>query len=987
MHYLHEMRIRFFISLFVFGFLNAQNVSSDYTVFVNPFVGTAGTGHTFPGALRPFGMVQLSPDTRTDGSWEGCSGYHYSDSLLYGFSHTHLSGTGVSDWGDVLLLPQSGKYSFDPEKYRQAFRHSDEKASPGYYAVTLKNNNIRVELTATERTGWHRIQFPAKEKKFILLDLVHRDKPQDASAKWISKKILVGKRFSEGWAQNQKIFFAIEFSEPVVETIWEKNGKEIKNTVGESAEKLRACFRFEPNPSKPLIIKVGISLVSEEGALLNLKTETQNESFDSVLKKARDAWNNELSKIRISDSRDSLKTVFYTALYHCMIHPSLASDVNGFYRGMDDKIYKAQGFKYYQVFSLWDTHRALHPLLNLIDKPRSLDFVKTMLEMYKQTGALPVWELSARETDCMIGNHALGFLADAWSSGIRNFDPALALEAMVSSHARRNYKGIAHYRDFGFLQVQDESESVSKTLEYAYNDWCIYMLASQTGKSELAGEYLIRCMAWKNLLDTKTGFFRPRFNGNWLSPFDPYQVNNHFTEANAWHYAFSVPHDIYGLMKFHDGANRFEKKLDSLFSVTSKTSGREQPDITGLIGQYAHGNEPSHLYAYLYNYLGKPEKSITLVQKIITEFYSGHPDGLPGNEDCGQMSAWYVFSALGFYPASPGSGIFLTGAPLFNRAVVQTSGGKEFVIRRDAESVNSCFLNQIFFDGEERNRLFLSAFDLSSSAEIIFYLTDKPQEQKRPFVKPPSLMPTHPPEYFPAPLIFAPFRSFSDSMQIKVLPLTSPVKGQNIQLSGDDGKVYGSQAWIRTPGSYLAFYEKGRPDGFPGTKPFPTTQARFYKYPGRFSISVEGNPNPQYACNGPQSLADGIIGDTDWRKGDWMGYQGQEVAVMIDLGKETTLSEISLGFLQDTRSWILFPPMVKYFGMEEDGNTWIFIGSVTAPESPENMEVKRQDFQVKFPGKKLRKIRIEVSYPGPLPDWHPGRGMPSFIFTDEIGIK
>ena len=699
--------------------------------YVNPMVGTGGHGHTFPGAVWPFGMVQLSPDTRIDDSWDGCGGYYYEDSFIYGFSHTHLSGTGVSDYGDVLMMPTGGPSSrlpsFNPYAYRSRYSHSTEVAEAGYYSVYLPVYEIKVELTATERMGVHRYTYygSMNQNKYtarVLIDLNHRDKLISHGMEQLDERRIGGWRQSKAWANNQWVYFTMEFDREISRILSSADGKQmivefdVERSDGERS-----------NPVK-LETLVGISFTDAKGARGNLiyekdmaviRAEAKGAvNFDACRAQAKDAWNQELSKIIVtsdyeaqafrvgaeSAKRDIEKRKFYTALYHCMIHPSLASDADGRYRGRDQQIHRAGLYKenappyhkVYSVFSLWDTYRALHPLLSIVDPDRTIDFVRTFLLQYKQGGKLPVWELGSCETECMIGYHSVSVIADVMMKEIGvtrdamglpkyPFDYKLALEAMIHSARLKDSAFLdLSGQKLGYMGIENTAESVSKLLEYAYDDWCIARVAQALPSTpqSVVQEFYARSERWKNLYDEKIGFMRPRVNGGWLSPFDPKEVNNHFTEANAWQYSMYVPHDILGLMDKLGGVNATEKHLDSLFGTDSRTTGRDQADISGLIGQYAHGNEPSHHMAYLYNYCGKPEKAQGIIDYVCKQFYKDSPDGLIGNEDCGQMSAWYVMSAMGLYPVCPGSNVYATGVPQFYEVEIAREGKSGFLITR-----------------------------------------------------------------------------------------------------------------------------------------------------------------------------------------------------------------------------------------------------------------------------------------------------------------
>jgi len=721
--------------------LSAQTNSSSNNLseYVNPFVGTGGHGHTFPGAASPFGMVQLSPDTRIDDSCDGCGGYHYDDSFIYGFSHTHLSGTGVSDYGDVLMMPTGGPRSimpsFNPKNYRSNYNHSSEVAEAGYYSVYLPAYEIKAELTVTPHVGIHRYTYYQSfdRSKFtakVLIDLNHRDYVISHRMEQLDQHRIGGWRQSKAWANNQWVFFVIEFSQDISRIITAQDGRKmvVEFDMGYS-DANSGSGNASANPSKygeghlcEIVAKVGISFTSEAGAIANLNAEMMGDkSFNDYRAMAKQAWNEELSKIQVTSDYEartfrvgaqSVKTdvekrKFYTALYHCMIHPSLASDVDGRYRGRDQQVHRvgeiaanvvrvstSKHHKVYSVFSLWDTYRALHPLLSIIDPDRTVDFVRSFLLQYQQGGKLPVWELGSCETECMIGYHSVSVIADVilkeigvekdvQGRPIYPFDYSLALEAMVHSAKLKDSAFLDQQgKQLGYMGVENTAESVSKLLEYAYDDWCIARVAYVLSKDDIAKNFYARSERWKNVYDEKTGFMRPRVNGGWLTPFDPREVNNHFTEANAWQYSMYVPHDIMGMMDKLGGVKATENHLDSLFSADSRTTGRDQADISGLIGQYAHGNEPSHHMAYLYNYCGKPEKAQAIVDRVCKTFYKDSPDGLIGNEDCGQMSAWYVMSAMGIYAVCPGSNVYTTGVPQFYEVEIQREGKSPFYIAR-----------------------------------------------------------------------------------------------------------------------------------------------------------------------------------------------------------------------------------------------------------------------------------------------------------------
>ncbi len=600
--------------------------------YVNPFVGTDAHGHTFPGAVYPFGMIQLSPDTRPNpGDWDGCSGYHYSDKIIYGFSHTHLSGTGCDDWCDILVTP-GGKPS--------SFSHDREKASPGYYEVFLEDTGVLANLAAGQRSAIHEYSFTEGPANLVI-DLKHRDYLEDSAIR-VEGNACFGYRISSSWARGQRVYFYMEFSEA-------------PEACDVSSQKASISFK-----SSKVTVRVAISSVSCENALRNLRADFAP-SLKALRKRTEKAWEAYLGKVECPYKDAEHRKRFYTAMYHTAIHPTLYSDVNGEYRGMDGKVHKADGWDRYTVFSLWDTFRGLHPLLTEIEPERTVDFIKSMLSIYDEAGKLPVWELSGWETNCMIGYNSAPVIADAILRGLKGFDYEKAFRALVAS-AHNPAFGLDSFRRNGLVLADDEHESVSKTLEYAFDDWCVAQVALKLGHMKEYKEFMTSSQYWKNVLDPETKFMRARLNGRWFTPFDPREVNNNYTEANSWQYSFFVPQDIPGLIEALGGKDAFEARLDALFDAPEQTTGRTQADITGQIGQYAHGNEPSHHIAYLYDWIGRPDKRKARVDQILETLYTSAPDGLCGNEDCGQMSAWYVLSSIGKYPVCPVSSSVIPGS-------------------------------------------------------------------------------------------------------------------------------------------------------------------------------------------------------------------------------------------------------------------------------------------------------------------------------------
>jgi predicted alpha-1,2-mannosidase len=953
--------------------LFAQN----YADYVRPLVGTGGHGHTYPGATLPHGMVQLSPDTRVDGSWDGCSGYHFSDQRIYGFSHTHLSGTGCSDYGDIMLMPVTRKsLAFSQEEYVSSYDHADELAQAGFYSVKLKDNHVTVNLTATQRTGFHQYIFHEKEQAMVVLNLNHRDQLLEGEIEMVNDHTISGYRYSKAWAQNQKIFYYIEFSRKIVSAPALDDGEKLKSFQKINGQQLCANFFFDVKTNDTLLIKVGISGTGVEGAKLNLTTENPGWNFKNIREKARQTWNKELGKIEVSADKKSDYEVFYTALYHTMIVPNVWNDVDGKYRGRDDQVHTKEG-NYYTVFSLWDTFRAAHPLYTLIDQQRTKDYVQTFILQFKESGRLPVWELSGNETECMIGIHSISVIADAVNKGLvdKQYKNVLA-DAMIATSKMNEYRGIGIMNKQNHLTIENESESVSKTLEYCYQYHCMSQICKWAGRETETRNFELISMGYKNLFDREVGFFVPRSNGGWLADFDPRQVNNCFTEANAWQYAFFVPHDVTGMIALYGGKEKFHQKLDSLFGTSSKMTGRDQADITGLIGQYAHGNEPSHHVAYLYNYIGDFKKTSSLVSKICTEFYSNKEDGLSGNEDCGQMSAWYVLSSIGLYQVNPGSPYYTLAVPQFQSITMHLENGLVLSIQKDMGEINS-----ISWNGEPLNRLYLSYDDIMQGGLLRF-------ESEGNGIKEGNILftsQTEGPTYIAAPVIKIESPVFKKETWVEILADNPTVNSTFYSISYPDGKVtktkYAKKFKIKSNCTITAYTTFG----LSGNNS-PEAVGKCYLKPNDYSIQINSTPKPEYFAGGADGLLDGINGDVDWHKGFWQGYQGQDFEAIIDLKKSIEVKMITCTFLQDQKAWIVIPPSVEFWG-SEDGTNYELI-----QQTSEISEIKREDVFIKpvscsFTGKKFRYIKIKAIGYGKLPEWHPGAGEPSYIFIDEIKLE
>lgn len=972
----------------LFGCDKAREESTeDYTEFVDPFIGTGGHGHTYPGASVPFGMVQLSPDTRLDG-WDGCSAYHYSDSVVYGFSHTHLSGTGCSDYGDILFMPVLNYFPFSDtiiDKngywYKAAFSHEKEKASPASYSVLL-NNGTNVELTATKRVGFHKYHYNQDGQPGVVVDLKHRDIVLESSFRIINDTLIQGYRRSKAWATDQYVYFAASFSSPVSECKIALNDTIIESADEVSGENVKAYLAFDLPADRELYVNVGISAVDEEGALNNLRTESKEKTFADVLTDSRKSWNDVFNKIQVEGGTDEQKTVFYTALYHSFLSPNLFMDADGRYRGTDLKIHNADGFENYSVFSLWDTYRATHPLFALIEKKKTREFIRTFLAQYENGGQLPVWELAANYTGCMIGYHAVPVILDAYTKGVTDFDGEFALEAMLNS-AEKNHLGLESYRKYGYIPADKEHESVSKTLEYAYDDWCIAQMADILGNQEVYGTYIKRAQFYKNIFDSESGFMRAKMNGAWWHPFDPKEVNFNYTEANSWQYTFYVPQDVSGLMTLMGGQEELSKKLDVLFMESEQTTGRTQADITGLIGQYAHGNEPSHHMAYLYNYVGQPWKTQTRVREIMDNLYSHAPDGLCGNEDCGQMSSWFVFSAMGFYPVTPGMDYYAIGTPLFPEVRINLENGKTFTVKAENLSAENKYIQSATINGGDLSRSFIKYTEINDGGELIFKMGSQPNEKlwREEKSRPVSSISNE--AMAAAPFHKSHLKTFYDSMLIE---LNSHTEGASIYYTLDNKEPDSSSLLYTEPfyiDSSLVLKAIAVKEGMINSY---TMDADFLQIPKGRSVVIQSKYNPQYTAGGDIGLIDYIRGGNDFRTGSWQGYQGQDFSATVNLGKTQKVKRIGAGFLQDTRSWIVMPKTIS-FSVSKNGKDFTQVGKLFSEVDPGNYDVVVKDYMLEGLDLDVQFVRVDAQWFGVLPDWHLGAGGESFIFVDEIIVE
>lgn len=936
-------------------------------------IGTDAHGHTFPGATTPFGMVQLSPDTRLDG-WDGCSGYHYSDTFIYGFSHTHLSGTGCSDYGDILVTPSPARPLLHngadgKPGYRFSFSHTNEHAEAGYYSVKT-DNGIFCELTASPRTGVHRYTFAPQTDAHLLIDLVHRDAVTSSGLRIINDSTLGGWRHSEAWARDQRLWFSATFSEKFTAEIFSKDSA-LKGTEAES-KALKVILRFG-KLSKPLEVKLALSPVSIKNAAQNLTTETGGQNFDMVRSNAIQRWNNALGKIEVQTRSEKQKRIFYTALYHCYISPNIYSDVNGDYRGPDGKVHSDTAREHYTVFSLWDTYRTLHPLFTILEPKRTGDFIHTFTSFHQQSKRLPMWELSANETNCMIGYHGVSVIADAWMKGIKNYDTTAALNAMLET-GNGNYRVQPVYRQNGFVPG-DEAESVSQTLEYAYDDWCIAQIAARNGKSKEAATFDLRSQYWKNLFDPQTKFFRARRRNQFTEPFTPEEVNIHYTEANAWHYSLYVPQSIGELMALHGGEAQLAAFIDKLFTSKPETSGREQADITGCIGQYAHGNEPSHHTAYLYAWTRQHWKTQQRVREICETLYTDKPDGLCGNDDCGQLSAWAVMSMMGFYPVTPGQPIYVIGTPQFDKVILHLDNQKKFIISSSGKGnyISSATLNK-----QDYQNVWISHEMVMNGGEMNFIMRETPDQNWG------AKKEAHPP---------LPAASGSLTLSPRIDGLKEDF-GKSLALSFVVPQSGTEIFWKKKEDLQWKKYTSALNEGYGTYQVFTaresaansdTLSMSFVRPPAWKNISCSKKYAPQYAASGPRALIDGINGTSDFRTGDWQGFATSEVEWIIDMDGKTKVETVTMNFLHDQRSWIFLPREVEFL-VSDDGVNYTLVKSIKNQFDDHTGDPKIVPFSTAV-NAGCAYVKIIARGYERCPEWHPGKGNRAWMFADEIVIS
>ncbi|HMS28435.1 MAG TPA: GH92 family glycosyl hydrolase [Saprospiraceae bacterium] len=941
-------------------------LSAQVTPYVDTKIGTDAHGHTFPGAAWPFGMVQCSPDTRLEG-WDGCSAYHQSDSIVYGFSHTHLSGTGVPDYADVLIMPGVGKAVFNngsdgTEGYRSPFDKSTEQCQAGYYRCLLTKPDIEVELTVTPRTGIQQYTFKNSEQGWIIIDLSHRDKLVAHNLNIYNSGEIGGSRISRAWAKEQHVYFRTKLSLPI-----------LRHEFNEDSSKV--ILYFDLKGKRKLVLQTAISAVDEVGAKKNLDKEWINFRFETARKAAVSKWEEMLQRVSIKDQSENNKKIFYTSLYHCLMAPCLFQDVDNRFRGMDMKIHTGSAdAPRYTVFSLWDTYRAAHPLYQLLYPEYNKAFVISMLGMSEEVGRLPVWELSANETFCMIGSHSIPVIANALIHGREDYTEVQIqrlYKACKKTLFENNFCGQENFRN-GMLSAENEGESVSKTIENSLDYRALAVIAEIAGASE---DEVIRAntfsLNYKNLFNPLSGFFQARLNQKFVSAFVPEEVNQHYTEANAWQYLFGAHHDIKGIMDLFGGEKMTERKLDSLFGRSSTMSGRDQSDITGLIGQYAHGNEPSHHVAYLYNFTGKPAKTQTLCKKIMTELYTSAADGLCGNEDCGQMSAWYVFSSMGFYPVNPLEKKYILGFPIFDEFWIKIPDKKPIHFKKLKEQGNN-YLSVCKVNGYSTN----SCLSINFGDEIVYEMGNDEKAIKISPCIPGSI---HPHRFIFAPMVFLGNQVFEDSTLVSFRAMG---QSEPTEIKYRLNSIQAEEKIARTP-----FVIKEASDIYfrnciRGTENCSALlKAVFKPLPNGVELKLNTAYANHYSAGGEVALIDGMQGSLDFHDGYWQGYQGSNVEIELKLDTSMHFKKCFVRCLQNQRAWIFLPASVDFRSSVSGSiSSWKSVGN---PHSQQTEQAFVHEFEIPIDAG-VRLLELKLNSIGQVPSWHVGAGDKPWIFVDEI---
>lgn len=970
------MKKLFILLLPFFTFAQSPTSSLDW---VNVFIGTGGTGHTHPSASAPFGLIQLGPDTRYK-DWEACSGYTDEDRTIFGFSHTHLSGTGVEDLCDILVVPQIGELKWnaqylDKKGYGHTFQKHNEKASPGYYQVLL-DNGIQASFTTMARSGIHQYHFPnGNEPKYLLIDLTHRDELLDHLIDVQSSGEISGFRRSKAWAKNQQIFFNMICSVQPMDIIY-----------NEGKSKVALLF---PSETEQVELSVGLSYTDANGAKNNRLQEIQNQSFNEIKSEVEQLWANELNAIQIKSTDTTALINFYTGLYHAYLCPNIHSDVDGRYREGNKIIQLPDGKNQYSTFSLWDTFRSTHPWYALFQKKRTVDFIETFERIFSERGDLPVWDLAGEETYCMIGFHAVSVIADAYVKGYEDIPVEHLINALVKTSNHTVFSR-PQFNETGYLNYENENESVSKALEYAYDNFCIFNFLSKAKSEgfdvsdELISTYRTRSLHFVNHFNPESLFMEARRGGVWDKNFKPNAVMFHYTEGNSWQYSLFAPHAIGVLKKMLGGNDGLEKWLDNLFLADEELAGLHQVDITGLIGQYAHGNEPSHHVAYLYNYTNAPHKANEILHKIVTEFYHNDPDGLIGNEDCGQMSSWLNWTNLGIYPTTPGQTVYDFGLPQFEEVHIQI-GRNPLTITKEQNNKEDIYTQKIFIDGKEWSKRYILHEELMIAQKIHFVMGPTPSNAYAALPHAPSISTLG--EFSPLPFIKKGDLHFKKETVVELG--VNFLEDHIIQYKFNNSiwKDYEGPFTIKKEGElFLKSYNKMT------GKESAVISNQFKELDTTIHISFEQQPSPSYSADGYITLIDGQMGSFDHRNGQWLGWNDPAVKGTITFTSPKKMSEVIFNFLVTPGPWIFPPKAIRLSWYDHKGKkeslVEVPVQRFDKYEQNLSMDLRiRYHARFKWSAKKVKMVTFEIVNYGLLPDWHPGAGSKAWIFMDELIIR
>ena len=974
------MKLRSLLLLSVGFFIISSSVNSqvkkDYGKWVNIFIGTGGSGGTFPGPSLPFGMVQPSPETGPIGKKNG-SGYHYTDTLVYGFSQNHLSGLEMSGVSNFLFMPTTGEAKFKSNEYVSSVYKKYEKATIGYYATRLKKYNIDVELTCTKRVALHRYKFLKHDDLCnVLVDLQYGGQVVDSWIEVVNDSEIRGYRKTKGISKNQEIYFYARFSKSFESFQIAENDSIVLQKIKGSGKNVKLNLVFEK--IKGVDVQIAVSPVSAEGAYRNMEEEMPNMSFNKVTGQARATWNYEFSKLDIAEPSKQ-HTIFYTSFYHCMLAPNLQMDVDGRYRGLDGQVHRAEGFEYYSSFALWNSYRTLHPLLSFIlPKEVISSFIKSFLVQFEQTNSLPVFPIGNDETNKLIGNHAIPVIVDAYMKGITDFDTNKAFEAMKVS-ANRDRFGLTSYIQKGAVFADEEAEAVSKTLAYAYDDWCLAQFAKLLNKQYDYQIYIKRAQYWKNVYEKESGFMRAKINGEFVKPFNPTEINAQYKNGNAWHSSFDITQDVDSFLDLIGGTYTLEAKIDSMFSSNTTLTGTNI-DKSGFIGQYNQANPSCHHIPYLYHFTENSHKTFIALAKI-SELYTDQPDGIPGNDMGGQLSAWLVMNALGIYPVNPCSNEYFIGQPWFKRITMRMNDGKKFSIISPNPFRNNIYVQRLVLNDQDYYKLTLKTSDITAGGFLVV-VTGKVLNQllTDQLEKPVTRIDDN--KITPIPYFDTPQNVFTNTTEVAI---KNSFSGTRIYYSTDGStptehsNIYGRPLKLNTTTIIKAVSYNAK------TGHSIIAEGKFNKASSGYQISVKTPLSTVQNNSSVNSLIDGLRGKSNFKLGGWIGFQGNDFEAVIDLGDEKNLNKISIGFLQDTRSWIIFPKEVSYF--ISDDNKHFRLVKILKNETPaSDYNAQTKDITLNLAAK-ARYIRVIAKNYGLLPHWHEGVNNQAWLFVDEIIVE